>query len=124
MQEQDSQLLFTNAAVLCFAQHPQKFYLESYITVIRYQSYDRFSIIDRGYVREGYWADLVLVDLEGSFIARDEDVISSSGWTIFNGNEFRSSITTTIINGVVVWNHGELQESPASGKPLEFSYVS
>lgn len=82
---------------------------------------DRFAIKDRGYIREGYWADLVLIDLEGSFIARDEDVVSSAGWTIFNGNEFRSSVVTTIVNGQIVWSDGEFKAIEAAGKPLQFS---
>ena len=82
---------------------------------------DCFAIQDRGYIREGYWADLVLIDLEGSFIARDEDVVSAAAWTIFNGNEFRSSVVTTIINGQIVWSAGEFQEIEAAGKPLQFT---
>ena len=85
---------------------------------------DRYSIVDRGYIREGYWADLALVDLEGSFIARDEDVISASAWTIFNGNEFRSSVVTTIVNGVIVWSSGKFQSAQASGKVLKFGHMS
>ena len=82
---------------------------------------DRFSIEDRGYIREGYWADLVLLDLEGSFIARDEDVVSGADWTIFNGNEFRSSVVATIINGAVVWKQGEFQGIDPSGQRLTFT---
>ena len=82
---------------------------------------DRFAIKDRGYIREGYWADLVLIDLEGSFIARDEDVISGAAWTIFNGYEFRSSVVTTIVNGQVVFSHGEFKAIEPSGALLQFS---
>jgi len=85
---------------------------------------DRFGIEDRGYIREGYWADLVLIDLDRSFIARDEDVVSASAWTIFNGNEFRSSVATTIINGCVVWSDGKFLDVPTSGKPLKFTHLS
>ena len=82
---------------------------------------DRFSIEDRGYIREGYWADLVLLDLEGSFIARDEDVVSGADWTIFNGNEFRSSVVATIVNGAVVWKQGEFQNIDPAGQRLKFT---
>jgi dihydroorotase len=81
---------------------------------------DRYGVVDRGYIREGYWADLVLVDLEGSFIARDEDVFSEAGWTIFNGNEFRSSVTTTIVNGCVVFKDGTLVSKKEYGRSLKF----
>lgn len=82
----------------------------------------RFGIEERGYIREGYWADIVLVDIERSFIARDEDVISDAGWTIFNGNEFRSSVQTTIVNGQVVWANGALVDSPNAGQLLRFEH--
>ncbi len=82
---------------------------------------DRFAIQDRGYIREGYWADLVLVDLEGSFIARDEDVISAAAWTIFNGNEFRSSVVNTIINGKVACSKGKFEDIQAPGMALRFA---
>jgi len=77
-------------------------------------------VVDRGYIREGYWADLVLVDLEGSFIARDEDVFSEAGWTIFNGNEFRTSVTTTIVNGCVVFKDGSILSDERPGASLTF----
>ena len=82
---------------------------------------DLFGIVDRGYIREGYWADLVLIDLDGSFIARDVDVVSKAGWTVFNGNEFRSSVVTTIVNGEVIWSNGQFFGVGASGRLLEFS---
>ena len=82
---------------------------------------DCFGIVDRGYVREGYWADLVLVDLDGSFIARNEDVVSKAGWTIFNGNEFRSSVVMTIVNGVVVWSERDFFHNQGAGSPLVFT---
>ena len=81
---------------------------------------DCYGIVNRGYIREGYWADLVLIDLEGSFIARDEDVFSEAGWTIFNGNEFRSSVVTTIVNGSVVFNNGVLVSNEMPGSLLKF----
>ncbi|MGB1309880.1 MAG: dihydroorotase [Leucothrix sp.] len=81
---------------------------------------ERFAIKDRGYIREGYWADLVLVDVEDSFIARDEDVVSSAGWTVFNGKEFRSSVVKTIVNGHVVWSDEVFSYPESVGVPLTF----
>jgi len=95
--------------------------LESIVQKVSHSVADRFLVVDRGYVREGYWADLVLVDLEGSFIARDEDVISGAAWTIFNGNEFRSSVLTTIVNGVVVWDRGHVFDAHSAGQSIAFA---
>ncbi len=69
---------------------------------------DLFGIPDRGYLREGYWADLVLVDLESPTRASDATALYKCGWTPFDGVSFRSSIAATLVNGQVVWRDGEL----------------
>ena len=94
--------------------------LETIVQKTSHAVADKFAIQDRGYIREGYWADLVLIDVEGSFIARDEDVISSAGWTIFSGNEFRSSVLVTILNGKIAWAHGEFAKDLGLGQCLQF----
>jgi dihydroorotase len=94
--------------------------LEAIVQKTSHSVADRYGVVDRGYIREGYWADLVLVDLEGSFIARDEDVFSEAGWTIFNGNEFRSSVISTIVNGYIVYSEGSPMLNHSPGRPLAF----
>jgi dihydroorotase len=58
---------------------------------------DLFAIRDRGYIREGYFADLVLIDHLKPTTVRREDVLSKCGWSPFEGDTFRSSIVTTIV---------------------------
>ena len=94
--------------------------LEQIVQKTSHSVADCYGVVDRGYIREGYWADLVLVDLEGSFIARDEDVFSEAGWTIFNGNEFRTSVITTIVNGCVVFKDGSIVSDERPGASLKF----
>ncbi|RVU83877.1 dihydroorotase [Leucothrix sargassi] len=79
-----------------------------------------FGIKNRGYIREGYWADFVLVDPDESFISRNEDVLSVAGWTIYSGNEFRSSIVKTIVNGEVVYSRKGGDTVSGAGQLLEF----
>ncbi|MDJ0927863.1 MAG: dihydroorotase [Gammaproteobacteria bacterium] len=69
---------------------------------------DLYGIRDRGYLREGYWADLALVDLDTPSIARDATELAKCGWTPFDGVEFRSTIVMTVVNGVIAWRDGEL----------------
>ncbi len=69
---------------------------------------DVFGIADRGYLREGYWADLVLVDPKASTRASDAAALAKCGWTPFDGVEFRSRISATFVNGQVVWQNGTL----------------
>ena len=77
-----------------------------------------FDVKERGYLREGYWADLVLVDDEPLTVRR-EDVLSKCGWSPFEGRTFRSRIGATWVNGRLVWNGRELIGMPG-GQRLEF----
>jgi len=77
-----------------------------------------FDVKERGYLREGYWADLVLVD-DQPLTVRREDVISKCGWSPFEGTTFRSRIGATWVNGRMVWNGRELIGTP-DGRRLEF----
>jgi dihydroorotase len=69
---------------------------------------DLFGIRDRGYVREGYWADLVLVDLGRGTTVRGEDLLYKVAWSPFEGQRFRSQVAMTFVNGVPVWEDGAL----------------
>jgi dihydroorotase len=79
-----------------------------------------FNIKDRGYIREGYWADLTLVDLDKPHIATHANSLSKCGWTPFDGYEFRSSIAATVVNGQLVWQDGKLLDVAPLGMALEF----
>lgn len=77
-----------------------------------------FDVHERGFLREGYWADLVLVD-DAEFTVRREDVLSKCGWSPFEGTTFRSRIGATWVNGRLVWNGEHLVGTP-NGQRLEF----
>jgi dihydroorotase len=81
---------------------------------------EMFNIKERGYIREGYWADLVLVDLEKPFTSTHANSLSKCGWTPFNGYEFRSSIAATVVNGQLVWKDDKLLDVAPIGMALEF----
>ena len=76
-----------------------------------------FDVHERGFLREGYWADLVLVD-DAPFTVRREDVLSKCGWSPFEGTTFHSRIATTWVNGAVVVERraaGRRAEGAAAG---------
>jgi dihydroorotase len=78
-----------------------------------------FNVRERGFVREGYWADFALIDPKrGQRIVRD-DVLSKCGWSPFEGTTFRSSVAATWVNGHLAWNDGKLDDSQL-GRRLEF----
>ena len=78
-----------------------------------------FNIKERGYIREGYWADLVVVDLENGITANKDDIISKCGWTPFEEYEFRSSVHATIVNGDLVYVNNNVRNGTL-GKRIEF----
>ena len=77
-----------------------------------------FDVANRGYLREGYAADLVLID-DSPYTVRREDVLSRCGWSPFEGTTFRSRIASTWVNGVLAWDGQQLVGSP-QGQRLQF----
>jgi dihydroorotase len=78
-----------------------------------------FQIEKRGFIREGYWADLVLVDLKRKTTVRKENILSKCGWSPFEGHTFGAAIQYTLVSGKVAYAQGEIQEV-GSGKRLLF----
>ena len=78
-----------------------------------------FDVHERGFLREGCWADLVLVD-DTPLTVRREDVLSKCGWSPFEGTTFHSHIASTWVNGVQVWDGAHLVGTP-QGQRLEFA---
>jgi dihydroorotase len=83
-------------------------------------SADVFGVQERGYVREGWYADLVIVDPNSPYRVTADNVLHKCGWSPFEGHEFSSTIDTTIVNGEVVYRGGGLTGAIA-GQRLEFS---
>ncbi len=69
-----------------------------------------FQVENRGFIREGYWADLVLVDLNKPYTVSKENILSKCGWSPFEGHTFSSSIAYTIVSGNVAFSDGKIIE--------------
>jgi len=78
-----------------------------------------FDVRERGFLQEGYWADLVLVD-DVPMTVRREDVLSKCGWSPFEGTTFHTRVAATWVNGVLSWNGSQLLGDP-QGQRLEFA---
>lgn len=78
-----------------------------------------FQVEDRGFIREGYWADLVLVDQNKPFTVDSSNILSKCRWSPFEGHTFTSTIMHTLVSGKVVYTNGEIQEK-SPGKRLLF----
>ena len=80
---------------------------------------DIFGVQERGYVREGWFADLVIVDSDKPYKVTPGNVLYKCGWSPFEGHEFSATVDTTIVNGEIVYRNGTLTGAIA-GQRLEF----
>ncbi len=78
-----------------------------------------FDIKERGYIREGYYADLVLVDAAQPWKVNRENILSKCGWSPFEGTTFRARISHTLVNGKIAYDNGRVNDK-VLGKRLEF----
>jgi len=94
--------------------------LERTVEAVTHAPATLFDVRERGYLREGFHADLVLVDPGKPHTVTADEVLSKCGWTPFEGITFRSSIAATFVNGQLAWNEGRLDDE-VRGQRLEFS---
>ena len=80
---------------------------------------DCFRISERGFIREGYYADLVIVDLQDKTTVNKENLLAKCGWSPFEGQTFPAAVTHTFVSGSLVYGNGEWNES-VKGKRLLF----
>ncbi len=78
-----------------------------------------FRVKGRGYIREGYFADLVLVNPDKPYTVGKNNILYKCGWSPFEGEIFRHSIEKTFVNGNLVFDNGNVVE-PAAGEALMF----
>lgn len=93
-------------------------------TVVRGMTHNparRFSVVDRGFIREGYYADLVLVDMDGITEVTSERVLSKCGWSPFEGRRFNSRVDGVWINGALAYDGTQVIEHDAAMR-LEFNH--
>jgi len=99
--------------------HQGKISLEKVVEKMCHTPADIFSISDRGYIRTGYQADLVLIDPNYPWVVGKDNILYKCGWSPFEGIRFTSRVTHTIINGHLVYENGEIDRD-YRGKQLTF----
>lgn len=100
--------------------HEGKITLEQIVQKSAHNTAICFQIEERGFIREGYWADLVLVDLNKPFTVTKSNILSKCGWSPFEDHTFKSSIEHTIVSGQLAYSKGSLIEY-GSGRRLLFN---
>jgi len=100
--------------------HEGKISLEKIVEKTSHNVAEIYRIIERGYLREGYYADLVLVDLNNCWEVNSGNLLYKCQWSPFENQLFKSKIMKTFVNGHLVYNDGMINETK-SAKRLSFS---
>ena len=88
-----------------------KISMEKVIEKMCHAPADMFDIDKRGYLREGYYADVVVVNPNDHWTVGAENIMAKCGWSPFEGHTFGSKVEHTFVSGHHAWNHGELNDS-------------
>ncbi|MGB8490337.1 MAG: dihydroorotase [Bacteroidales bacterium] len=99
--------------------HRKKISLEKIVEKMCHNPAILFNISKRGFIREGFRADLCLIDPDDPWIVSKDNILYKCGWSPFEGTTFRSRVKTTIINGTIVYDNGVINEG-FRGQKLEF----
>jgi dihydroorotase len=99
--------------------HKKKVSLEHIVQKMCHTPADIFQVKDRGYIREGYYADLVVVDTEKAVRVSKQNTNYKCGWSPLEGEELHALVDITFVNGNIVYENGTWNES-VRGKRLEF----
>jgi len=91
--------------------HDKKISLEKIVQKMSHNVADLFRVQKRGYIKEGYFADLVLVNLAKPQTVSKQNLLYKCGWSPFEGHTFKSTIEKTFVNGHLVYDNGKFNES-------------
>ena len=102
--------------------HQGVFTLEKIVQKTAHAPADVYHVENRGFIKEGFWADLVLVNLHTKNTIEDISSHSKCGWSPFSGLTFSSSIEKTFVNGILKYSDNKIV-TDALGQALEFSHM-
>ncbi|MBP8765108.1 MAG: amidohydrolase family protein, partial [Ferruginibacter sp.] len=91
-----------------------KISLENIVRKMSHAVAECFQIKERGFIREGYFADLVLIDLNKPFTVSPQSVLYKCGWSPFENFQFPASVEKTFVNGNLVYENGTVNNSYTS----------
>lgn len=98
-----------------------RFTYEKVVDKMAHKPAELFHIDRRGYIRPGYYADLVLIDPNKIWTVSKENILTKCGWSPFEGYTFHHAVDTTWVNGEVVWKDGQIRNE-VHGKELKYIY--
>ena len=101
--------------------HQGIFSLEDIVTKTSHNTARRFDIKDRGFLREGYFADIAVVDTEKKYKVTKDNILYLCGWSPFEDHEFKGAVTETVLNGEIVYSNGNFKNHLPIGMQIEFN---
>ncbi len=96
--------------------HRKKLSLNTIVDKMCHAPADIFNISKRGYIRKGYWADLVLIDPFRTHRVNKDNILYKCGWSPLEGEIFNSEISHTFVNGKIVYQNGQINEEKNARK--------
>ena len=93
--------------------------LEKMVELMSHNPAKRYQISDRGYISEGQYADLVLLDLNSTHTVEKNNILYKCGWSPFEGRKFLSNILMTIVSGQIAYENGKINND-CKGMRLSF----
>lgn len=130
--EEKSQPYLQAPAGLPLIQHPLNVMLEFYhagrisleriVEKMCHAPAIAFRMQERGFLDEGFWADMVLVDIDQEWTVQPENILYKCAWSPFMGHTFRGAVQSTIVSGHLAWHEGQLREGK-SGERLLFDPI-
>ncbi|MBT1702693.1 dihydroorotase [Chryseosolibacter indicus] len=103
-------LIQHSLVAMCEFYHQGKISLEKIAEKMSHNPAILFQISKRGFIREGYFADLVLVDLQSAWTVSPSNIYAKCGWSPFEGQDFKSKVTHTFVSGHLAYNNGTFDE--------------
>ena len=100
--------------------HQQKISLEKIIEKMCHAPADCFQVKNRGYLREGYFADIAIVDIQKEYTISKENILYKCGWSPLENKTFKGEVIQTFVNGNLVYNNGVFDEN-TKGQRLLFN---
>jgi len=94
--------------------HDERISIEKVVQKMCHNPAILFDIPDRGYIREGYKADLVIVDTNNPWTVKKSNILAKCGWSPFEGVTFKSRVTHTLVNGHLAYHNFQVNEKKAA----------
>ncbi len=99
--------------------HEGVFSMETIVEKTSHALADCFQMEKRGYLREGYFADIVIIDPDADYTVEKSNILYKCGWSPFEGEKFRYAVDSTFVSGHLAWHKGELNKNQM-GKRVTF----